>query len=971
MKKIVLFFTLSIGGISSSNAQTLSATSFCPGGSLVVSSASALTKIVWQRGGVGLYTATPTFSTDASTAAGDGTDGSGPGQLSSPQGIWLDGNGAVYVADYSNSRVQKWAPGATAGVTVAGTGIYGDAADQLSYPTGLYVDAAGNVYVTDANNNRVQKWAPGATSGITVAGDGTAGSDPGQLNQPFGVCVDAAGNVYVADASNHRIQKWAPGATSGTTVAGTGVAGSGANQLCYPQGICVDGNGNIYIADNFNNRIQKWAPGANTGTTVAGYADRPSVVHVDIYGNLYVDDQDVNGVRKWVPGATSGILVAGTGGYGSGPDQLTTVAGVYVDSIGRIYISDNINNRIQKYGLAVVPSFTATTGGNYSAIVTTAGGSQATNTVTINTATSGGNITGPAILGIGSTITLTDNVAGGSWSASNDKVTVADGMVTGISNGGAMITYTTDGICGHGIATKLVTVGSYTSLSTPITAYYFYLCEGGTAQFFDATAGGTWSINPADAGMASVSGTGMVSGISAGAVRLSYTLGTSIATAVVTVFPTPAAIAGIASACQGLTTQLSDPTFGGVWSSAIPSVATVSNTGLVTTVYPSVVPIYYTIPTTGCRAIATVIVNANPAAITGPVKVCTGLSIALTDATPGGTWSTSNTRASIDAIGNVAGISAGSATITYTTTAGCIKALNIIVNQAPSAINGNLSVCAGSKTFLSDATTGGISWVSSNSTIATVSGSGVVTGVSAGSAFITYTISNNCTVAAVVSVNPTPQVSQISGASSVANHGNGIVLSDNTTNGVWTSSNQAILTVGSGTGLVTAHVSAGSAYINYIVTNSFGCSNYVSKLISCTPPVQGRVRGADDSSDAVNEGRNEPAIIENAEYTSGNAGVGETTSIIEGARLPMSITVQPNPNSGKFRLMGTVSYAGEDAATIEITNMIGQLVYSSVVNPGGGLIDQQITTESLPNGSYILNVKKGEDKKAVRFVISR
>ncbi len=64
---------------------------------------------------------------------------------------------------------------------MAGGNGYGAAANQLIDPLGVYLDAGGNLYVGDNGNNRVQKWLPGATAGITVAGGNGSGSNPNQL----------------------------------------------------------------------------------------------------------------------------------------------------------------------------------------------------------------------------------------------------------------------------------------------------------------------------------------------------------------------------------------------------------------------------------------------------------------------------------------------------------------------------------------------------------------------------------------------------------------------------------------------------------------------------------------------------------------------------------------------------------------------------------------------------------------------
>jgi len=203
-------------------------------------------------------------ATSGTTVAGqsNGTAGSAANQLSGPAGIFVDGNGNVYVADDANNRVQKWASGATSGITVAGqnNGTAGSAANQLSGPAGIFVDGNGNVYVADVFNNRVQKWAAGATSGSTVAGGNGSGNNLNQLNAPMGIYVDGNGNIYIDDAGNNRIQLWASGATSGTTVAGGNGVGANNNQFSNPDGVFVDGFGNLFVADGNNNRIQEFAP---------------------------------------------------------------------------------------------------------------------------------------------------------------------------------------------------------------------------------------------------------------------------------------------------------------------------------------------------------------------------------------------------------------------------------------------------------------------------------------------------------------------------------------------------------------------------------------------------------------------------------------------------------------------------------------------------------------------------------------
>jgi choice-of-anchor A domain-containing protein len=147
--------------------------------------------------------------------------------------------------------------------------------------------------------------------------------------------------------------------------------------------------------------------------------------------------------------------------------------------------------------------------------------------------------------------------------------------------------------------------------------------------------------------------------------------------------------------------------------------------------------------------------------ITGNSSVCKTATTTLANTTSGGTWSSSNTTiATVDANGVVTGVAAGSAAISYAVTNACgttTKTKTIIVNEAPTVadITGAASVCKNATTTFADITTGG-TWSSSNTAIATVDANAVVTGVAAGTATISYSVTNSCGITSktkVVTVN--------------------------------------------------------------------------------------------------------------------------------------------------------------------------------------------------------------------------
>jgi sugar lactone lactonase YvrE len=111
------------------------------------------------------------------------------------------------------------------GITVAGIGGFPSVSSgQLNIPYSLALDSANTMYITDFANNRVQKWAVSDTQATTVAGQasGVTGTGPNVLFHTTGVVIDEDDNIYMSDAGNNRAQFWANGASTGTTIAGTG-----------------------------------------------------------------------------------------------------------------------------------------------------------------------------------------------------------------------------------------------------------------------------------------------------------------------------------------------------------------------------------------------------------------------------------------------------------------------------------------------------------------------------------------------------------------------------------------------------------------------------------------------------------------------------------------------------------------------------------------------------------------------------
>ena len=460
----------------------------------------------------------------------------------------------------------------------------------------------------------------------------------------------------------------------------------------------------------------------------------------------------------------------------------------------------------------------------------------ATQVVTVNPLATPGTISGTPTVCVGATTSLTaSGTTGGTWSSTNTAVgTVsASGVVSGISSGNTTISYTVTNSCGSVAATQIVTVNP---LAIPGTiSGTFTVCVAATTTLSTSgTSGGTWSSTNTVAG--TVSSSGVVTGIATGNTTISYTVtnscGTAAATRVVTVNAPPSAITGTAEVCVGSSTTLSSTTSGGTWTSGSTGIATVvAGTGVVSGVSAGTAVITYSV-STGCYVTQTVTIDASPSAISGASAVCAGSTITITSSPSGGTWTSSNTGvASVgSASGVVVGIAGGSsAIITYLLGSGCFATHTVSVTAAPGGISGTMVVCTGSSTTLSCSPSGGL-WTSGGTGTATVgSSSGVVTGVSAGTVDITYSLGTGCESIATVTVNTAP--STISGASAVC-VGATITLSSSPSGGTWLSSSPGLATVGSGTGVVTG-IGAGVANITYILSS--GCFDVHPVTVTSTP----------------------------------------------------------------------------------------------------------------------------------------
>ena len=167
-------------------------------------------------------------------------------------GLFVDMSNTLYCSlDQIHQVMKKWlGDNSTISTIVAGNGSNGSTSNMLCYPNGIFVDTNFDLYVADYGNNRIQLFRLGQSNAITI-------NITLQLKGPTGVVMDSNKYLYIADRNNYRVISSGP-FESRCIVGCSGSSGSTANTLSRARNIAFDSYGNLFVADENNGRLQKF-----------------------------------------------------------------------------------------------------------------------------------------------------------------------------------------------------------------------------------------------------------------------------------------------------------------------------------------------------------------------------------------------------------------------------------------------------------------------------------------------------------------------------------------------------------------------------------------------------------------------------------------------------------------------------------------------------------------------------------------
>ncbi|MBF0452788.1 MAG: tandem-95 repeat protein, partial [Candidatus Magnetomorum sp.] len=251
--------------------------------------------------------------------------------------------GKVFISERMNNRILRFSSSAAYINGSSAEAVFGQAdftsgsvnrggstaANSLNSPECLFIDSFGHLWVADRTNHRVLRFDNAGSKASDPNADAVFGQTDFtsnisnitqySMNSPVGIWVDPAGSLWVADNLNNRIIRFddiyskTNGANADAVLGQpdfvTNASGTTQNKMFNPHGIYGDAQGTVFVAEFSNNRVLRFdnaaskANGANAdvvlgqldftsnaGSVAANNLNKPVSAIIDHMGKLYVSD---------------------------------------------------------------------------------------------------------------------------------------------------------------------------------------------------------------------------------------------------------------------------------------------------------------------------------------------------------------------------------------------------------------------------------------------------------------------------------------------------------------------------------------------------------------------------------------------------------------------------------------------------------------------------------------------------------
>jgi tripartite motif-containing protein 71 len=252
----------------------------------------------------------------------------------------------------AGASAQTACPGAAPACPYTASSQIGQrAGGVLRFPQSVAIGPDGSVYVADQSSSVVQVFGFDGTLRREV---GHAGTRPGELTSVGAIAVAGDNSLFVADGNN-RIDRFD---ATGRLVSSFGKRGNavgefnfgkgGGNDAPAGGGLAVAGNF-LFVSDSLNDRVQRFDLDGSGGVEIVppGLLSNPRGLAVRGQRLIVADDKHH---RLVVMDFGGRVLKTVGSGQGAGANQFSFPFGVAIDPQGRVFVADDINQRILRFG---------------------------------------------------------------------------------------------------------------------------------------------------------------------------------------------------------------------------------------------------------------------------------------------------------------------------------------------------------------------------------------------------------------------------------------------------------------------------------------------------------------------------------------------------------------------------------------------------------------------------------------------
>ncbi len=228
--------------------------------------------------------------------------------MDTPGGIALDSRERLYATEAGKNSVQVYSPG----------GSYVGAIRGIKAPISIAIDASDRIYIGSDVKGYVKVYDSDWNFLFYL------GIGEGEFDNPGAIAVDSAGKIYVADSEKDKIDVYQSDGAYDFSFGGYDSAvPTPPGKFNFPNSIAIDGlRGEIIITDH-----------ARRFFSSGWYSGNVEASRVQIFN---INDISSGPVRSYDI-------------FGTGAEDVNTVAGVEVDEAGRIYVTDAANSIVQVY----------------------------------------------------------------------------------------------------------------------------------------------------------------------------------------------------------------------------------------------------------------------------------------------------------------------------------------------------------------------------------------------------------------------------------------------------------------------------------------------------------------------------------------------------------------------------------------------------------------------------------------------